>query len=284
MTMPTLVYVNGVFTKAAEATISIFDRGLLFGDSIYEVIPVYDGHPYFVDAHLKRLESNLAKARIAHPEINWSSVFSELIEGNGGGDLQLYLQITRGNQGIRKHDIPAELKPSVIAYTLHTPFPSIEAKQRGLHAKLIEDTRWLRCDIKTTSLLGNILLNDEALLRNADTALLSRDGYLTEGSAANVFVVDSEGRVCTPPLDNFCLPGITRQITLDLLKNLSIPFYEEKIPSSSIFNAREVWITGTTKEIYPVTRINDSIIADGCGGPYWQQLNTKYQQLVRKCL
>lgn len=279
--MTGIVYINGDYCKAKEAKISVFDRGFLFGDAVYEVLPVYNGRTFFASNHLQRLESSLAHARIKIPQINWSAIFNELIKQNGSGDLQIYVQVTRGNQGIRKHDIPSELKPTIIAFTLHNPYPSFEAKQRGLHAMLVEDIRWLRCNIKTTSLLANILTNDDAVSVGANTAILSREGFLTEGSASNVFLVDAQGTIRTPLLDNLCLPGITRHITIELIKSLSLSLREEKIPSEAIFNAQEVWITSTAKEIYPVTRINDSMIGQGCGGMYWKQLNEKYQQLIK---
>ncbi|STX38440.1 D-amino acid aminotransferase [Legionella feeleii] len=279
--MTGIVYLNGDYCKTEDAKISVFDRGFLFGDAVYEVIPVYNGHTFFVNSHLQRLESSLTQARIKMPDIDWRSIFHELIKQNGSGDLQVYLQVTRGNQGLRKHDIPEGLNPTVIAFTLHTPYPSFEAKKRGLHAMLVEDIRWSRCNIKTTSLLANILTNDDAVSVGANTAILSREGFLTEGSASNIFLVDTQGTIRTPVLDNLCLPGITRQITIDLIKSLSLPLQEEKIPIESIFNAQEVWITSTTKEIYPVTRINDCIIGKGYGGMYWQQMNEHYQQLIK---
>ncbi|MFC7780624.1 D-amino acid aminotransferase [Legionella taurinensis] len=280
--MPGVVYVNGQYCLAHEASISVFDRGFLFGDAVYEVIPVYGSRPFALEKHLLRLESSLAKARIPNPPCDWVALFQELIRQNGGGDLQLYLQITRGNQGVRKHDIPAGLAPSVIAFTLHTPYPVFAEQQKGLQAKLVEDIRWQRCDIKTTSLLGNILVNDDAVSHGYHTALLIRDGFVTEGSASNLFIVDREGQVKTPPLNHSCLPGITREICLDLLRKTDIVFSEEPLPVQTVLNAREVWITSTTKELYPVTRIDETVIGNGVGGPCWRQLHERYQQLTGK--
>ncbi|WP_019216886.1 aminotransferase class IV [Legionella tunisiensis] len=185
--MTGIVYLNGNYCTTEDAKISVFDRGFLFGDAVYEVLPVYNGRTFFVNSHLQRLESSLAHARIKVPSVNWHPIFHELIKRNGSGNLQIYLQITRGNQGIRKHDIPGELNPTIVAFTLHNPYPSFEAKNQGLHAILVEDIRWSRCNIKTTSLLANILTNDDAVSVGANTAILSREGFLTEGSASNVF-------------------------------------------------------------------------------------------------
>lgn len=280
MSMAGIVYLNGDYVDATNAKISIFDRGFLFGDAVYEVIPVYQGRPFFVEQHLKRLDASLASAKIPNPNLAWTDIFKQLITLNGGGDLQLYLQITRGNQGARKHDIPEHLEPTVIAFTIHNQYASSELKAQGLRVNLVEDIRWLRCDIKTTSLLGNILLNDAAVSEGANTAILYRNGFLTEGSASNVFLVDNEGIIYTPPLNNLCLAGVTREITIKLIQSLSWRYKEEEIPIEALFKAKEVWITSTTKEIYPITYINDVMITDGRAGTYWQEIHNKYQQLI----
>jgi D-alanine transaminase len=279
--MSSIVYLNGKYVDAAEANISVFDRGFLFADAVYEVIPVYKSRPFFVERHLRRLKTSLASVKIPCPDLPWHAIFQELITQNGGGDLQIYLQITRGNQGLRKHDIPDKLQPSVILFTIHTPYAFEEQKKQGLKAHVIEDTRWLRCDIKTTALLGNVLLNDAAISQGAHTAILSRGGFITEGSASNVFLVDAEGVISTPPLDNLCLAGITRQIVIEIIQTLSWPFQEAKIPTETLLNARELWITSTTKEIYPITYINDAKVADGRAGKYWQEIHNRYQQLIQ---
>lgn len=278
--MDRIVCLNGDYVSAAEARISVFDRGVLFGDAVYEVIPVYDNLPFFLDKHLRRLKSSLAKARINYLDLDWKNIFKEVITRNGGGDLQLYLQITRGNQGIRNHDIPTSINPTYFIFTIHNIFPTLEQKRQGLRATVVEDCRWLRCDIKSTSMLANVLLNDEAVSSGSNTAILSRDGFLTEGSASNVFIVDSNDIIKTPPLDNFCLPGITREITIKLIKENNLPFSEENIPIQTIFDAREIWITSTTKGIFPVTLLNERAIATGSGGKIWEQLEKKYLHLI----
>ncbi|VEG90169.1 aminotransferase class IV [Legionella spiritensis] len=276
-----MIYINGHFYKSEDARISVFDRGLLFGDSVYEVIPVYHGQPFLVARHLHRLESSLKKAGIPAPDVDWPGLFTELIAQNDSdGDIQIYLQITRGNQGIRKHDITAGLEPTVIAFLLHNRYLTLPEKHQGISACIVEDIRWQRCDIKTTSMLGHVLVNDEAVSQGANTAILSRNDFITEGSSSNVFLVDSSGLIKTPPLGTFCLPGITREITIELIQSLRLPFSEEAIPVDALLAAREVWITSTTKEICPVTRINHQIIGEGTGGSVWQHLNNHYQQLV----
>ncbi|KTC75231.1 D-alanine-aminotransferase [Legionella birminghamensis] len=278
--MNKFVYLNGQLIPSHEAKISIFDRGFLFADSVYEVIPVYTGRPFFLEQHLKRLQSSLEQARIASPSVDWENVLSKLIERNGNGDMQLYIQVTRGNQGMRKHDIPSDLQPTVIAFTIHNNFPGPLAAE-GLHAVILEDYRWHRCDIKTTALLANVLLNDDAVRQGGDTSILCRDGFITEGSASNIFLVGKDNIIRTPPLTHYCLPGITREITLNLIHSLKWKVLEEPIPVQDVFTASELWITSTTKEIYPVTRVNRLQIGDGKGGKYWQQINTRYKELVR---
>lgn len=275
-----IAFIDGVYLPADNATISIFDRGFLFGDAIYEVLPVYKGKALFTDYHFERLFSSLEKTRIGRPDYNLTEVVQQLIEKNGSGDLQVYLQVTRGNQGLRNHDIPAFLKPTLVGFTIHNPYATYEEKEPGLRAKLIEDIRWSRCDIKATSLLGNILLNDDAVSSGYHTAILQRDGLITEGSAANVFMVDQEGRVKTPPLNHHCLPGITRKVTIELCNNLGWECQEGLFTVDELFAAREVWITSTTKGIYPVTNINGNLIADGKAGSYWRTIDPLYQELI----
>ena len=168
----------------------------------------------------------------------------------------------------------------MFAFVLNNPFPSREEKEKGLKAKLIEDIRWLRCDIKTTSLLGNILLNDDAVTSGYQTTILSRNGVITEGSTANVFVVTPDGTIKTPPLNQLCLPGVTRYITLELINQLNWSVAESEFSENELFGAQEVWITSTTKEIFPVTQINDKIIGKGVGGVYWQKIEPLYQNLI----
>jgi D-alanine transaminase len=273
-------YVNGEYCKLSDAKISIFDRGFLFGDAVYEVLPVYHGQPFFVDRHIERLNSNLNKIKIAPLSLDWHQLINRLTPENQSDNLQVYIHVTRGNQGARKHDIPAEITPSVIAFTIHNAYPTQEEKEKGLIAKLLEDNRWMRCDIKTTSLLANILLNDEAVSSGFQTSILVRDGIVTEGSTSNVFVVTKDNLIKTPDLNHFCLPGVTRQIAIELIKNLNWNFVEDKVTPAELFEAKEVWITSTTKEIFPITKINDSFINQGQVGEFWHIINKSYQQLI----
>lgn len=273
-------FVNGDYCDLAEAKISVFDRGFLFGDAIYEVLPVYDGKPFSLERHINRLYDNLKKTHINPPQWDLPTIITHLITKNGGGDMQIYLQVTRGNQGVRKHDITPNLSSSLIAFTLHNKYPTSTEQEKGLSAKLVEDIRWTRCDIKTTSLLANILVNDEALSSGYQTAILVRNGVITEGSASTIFIVTKDGTVKTSPLNNFCLPGITREIIIELIKELNWSFVENEFTVNELLNAKEVWITSTTKEIYPVTKIDTHLINGGKMGDYCQIINEHYKKLV----
>jgi D-alanine transaminase len=282
--MENWVFVNGEFCLAENARVSIFDRGFLFADSIYEVLPVYQGVPLFLSEHLRRLSRSLTAVAIPEPSMQWEELFSNLIEKNGGGNLQIYLQITRGNAGTRNHEFNTSLQPSVIAFTMHNTYPTHAQKKKGLSATLLEDIRWGRCDIKSTALIANILLNNQALTQGSNTAILTKDGNLTEGSASNVFIVDDQGIVKTPPKSHLCLPGITRDITLRLLADCDIPYVETNISNEELLNAKEVWITSTTKEIFPITLINSTTIGDGIGGPLWEKVEPAYKELITALL
>lgn len=272
------VFVNGNFVAIADASISIFDRGLLFGDSIYEVIPVYANKVYFYEQHLARLQANLDAVKIPMPKYNWQGIFQQLIESNTEGDLQIYVQITRGNQGVRKIDIPKQLEPTVIVFALHADYPTAAEKQKGVSAKLLEDNRWMHCDIKTNSLIANVLLNDAALSSGFDTSILHRNGIITEGSASNIFIV-SDGHIKTPKLSKFCLPGITRKLVLELIPKLNLQLSEIDIDIKELFTAQEVWLTSTTKEIYPITKIDDHTVGNGKAGIYWLRMHEAYQEM-----
>lgn len=275
-----IVFVNGEYVNSTDARISVFDRGLLFGDAIYEVLPVYNGQPFFIDRHLERLNSNLKKIKIPAPDYDWYELIQKLITRNHGVNMQIYLQVTRGNQGLRTHDIPSEIIPTVIAFPIHNHYPSPAEREKGFRAKLLEDFRWTRCDIKSTSLLANILLNDEAHSSGFQTTILVRNDMVTEGSTANVFIVTPDNEIRTPPLNGLCLPGITRQIAIELIADLQWRFSETEITTADLFEAQEVWIASTTKEIMPVTMINDTLINHGHMGRYCRTLNNSFSQLI----
>ncbi len=272
-----IVYLNNEFLPASQACVPVMDRGFIFGDGVYEVIPAYGGKLFRLDEHLQRLQNSLDAVRIPNPLSNagWDTMLNELIAQNEGDDQSLYLQVTRGSAK-RDHAMPDDPVPTVFAMsnTLHPV--SQEIREHGVAAIILDDIRWKRCHIKAISLLPNILLRQEALDNDAAEAILIRDGFATEGAASNLFIV-SDGTLITPPIGPFLLPGITRDLILELASANDIPLQEKNISPKELHNADEIWLTSSTKEILPVTKLDDTAVADGKPGSLYQQMLTLYQ-------
>jgi len=268
-----ICFLDGEFLPLAEARISPLDRGFLFGDGVYEVIPVYHGRLFRFDAHMARLERSLGETRIDAPydRPRWRELMEALTERRGGGDLSLYLQVTRGAPQRRDHAFPDGQRPTVfmMASPLTPPDP------RGRRVILVDDTRGSRCDIKSVSLLANVLLRQAALDAGADEAVVVRDGQVTEGAASNLFIVE-DGTVITPPNSPRLLPGITRDLILELAAGDGIPCREAAVSLAALRGADEVWLSSSTKEIIPVTHINDETVAEGRAGPVWRRMRQLY--------
>ena len=274
------VYLNGQYLPMSESQISTQDRGFLFGDGVYEVIPVYQRHPFCMEAHLTRLENSLQAVSIANPHTRqeWRTLLQTLIDQHPWEDQYLYLQVTRGVQMQRDH-LPADcLTPTVYAYT--NPLKPIAEHiiQHGIKVALLEDIRWLRCDIKAITLLPNVMLKLAAQSQDADDAILvGRDGYLSEGTASNVFVI-KDSRIITPPNSHKILPGITRMVIIDLAKSQQMSIEERPIHQQELQQADEIWLSSSTKEALPVTELDGHPIGKGQPGPVWHQLQQFYQQ------
>ena len=279
-----IVYLNGGFLPAAEARISVLDRGFLFGDGVYEVIPVYGGRPFRMEHHLGRLDQSLQGIRLANPldHERWSAILTELVARNGGGDKSLYLQVTRGVAPGRDHAFPREVQPTVFAMT--SPLTQPDASVRdGIKAVTITDIRWQHCNIKAITLLPNVLMRQQAIDAGAAEAILIRDGEATEGAASNLFIV-KDGVVCTPPHSNLVLPGITRDLVVELCQAHGIPCSERAVAEDELRHADEVWITSSTKEVVPVIRLDGIAVGNGQPGPVWQRvaaLYSEYKQAFR---
>ncbi len=276
MDVSATVYLNGEFLPAEEARVSVLDRGFIFADGVYEVIPVYNGRPLRLEHHLGRLDHSLQGIRIEpplpHPQ--WKGIIEALIRCNGGGDLSLYLQITRG-VAARDHRFPDHATPTVFAMT--SPMEAVAPQLlAGVSAITVEDIRWQLCHIKSIALLPNILLRQQAVEQGASEAILLRDGLVTEGAATNVFMVH-KGTVITPPKSNLLLPGITRDLVVELCRRHHIPCEEQAISAEQLRDADEVWLTSSTKEVLPVTRLDEVPVGSGQPGPLWRQLLTLYQ-------
>ncbi len=271
-----IVFLNGEFLPAAEAKVSVLDRGFLFGDGVYEVIPVYGGRPFRLEAHLLRLDQSLTEIRLANPLTHrrWEDVLTDLITRNGAGDQSLYLQVTRG-VAAREHAFPLHALPTVFAMSqpLLPPEPSA---QTGVKAITVEDIRWAHCHVKAITLLPNVLLHQQALDSGAAEAILVREGEITEGAASNVFMV-TRGHVVTPPKSHLLLPGITRDVVVELCTEAGIPCSESKITVDALRRADEVWLTSSNKDVVPVTHVDGLPVGNGRPGPLWAQVSDLYR-------
>ena len=277
-----LIYLNGDYLPLNEAKVSVLDRGFIFGDGVYEVIPVYAGKPLRFEHHMQRLQNSLNAIRIENPlAINeWSEIFNKLISDTDSNystmqDQSIYLHITRG-VAQRDHSFPQSTQATVFVMNniLHPVNP--ELLKTGVAAVTLDDIRWKYCDIKAIALLPNILLRQQAVDAGATEAILIRDGKMTEGAASNVFIV-SDGIIKTPPKNKNLLPGITRDLVVEIAMENNMPIEEVTITEKEFLNAEEIWLTSSTKEILPVTTINQQSVNTGKPGPVWQDMHQKYQ-------
>ncbi len=281
-----IVYLNGEFLPAEQATVSVLDRGFVFGDGIYEVIPAYGGHLFRLDEHLARLAESLQAVRIDNPLSlpQWRDVIAELVTKNGGGDLSVYLQVTRG-VAVRDHAFPVDVPVTLFLMTSPLKAVANEVYTDGVTAITAEDIRWKYCHIKSISLLGNVMLRQQALDEGAAEAILVRDGKVTEGAASNVFMV-SDGMLVTPPKSDYLLPGITRDLILELAGRAGIAFREADFTPQELSGADEIWLTSSTREILPVAKLNGLPVGSGKPGALWLSMITlyqKYKQEIRAC-
>lgn len=277
-------YVNGEFVALENARVSVLDRGFLFADSVYEVIPVYAGHCFALDAHIARLARSLALLGIDNPHdaAGWQALIERLIEANGGGDLAVYLQVSRGAAERRDHRIPDAIEPTVVGFCQTRAAPDPATLRDGIAAVTRTDTRWTYCTIKSTSLLANVLAADAARAEGAAEAIMVRDGEVLEGTSSNVFAV-LDGCLVTPALRDTILPGITRRLILDLARRDAIEHAEvDTLAADALERASEIWITSSTREIFPVTRLNGSAVGDGRPGPVWTRMRACLQAMAHE--
>lgn len=277
------VFLNGEFMPASEARISPLDRGFIFGDGIYEVIPAYGRRPFRLAEHLERLRHSLDGVRMASPYSaeRWGEILRELVERHPEDDQSIYLQVTRG-VAKRDHAFPADVRPTVFAMTSPLVPVADEIRRDGVKAITLEDIRWEYCHLKTTSLLPNVLLRQQALDQSATEAILVRRGEVTEGAASNLFVV-LDGVLVTPPKGPRLLPGITRDLILELATRNSIASREATLQAGDLVRAQEIWLTSSTREILPVTRLDDRAVGDGRPGALWTRMIALYQDYKRDC-
>src|SRR5215469_13816777 len=274
-----LCYLNGAYLPLAEARISPLDRGFLYADGVYEVMPVYAGRPFRFGAHLARLEHSLAGIRMADPHTpaEWRTILGSLIERNGGGDQYVYWQVTRGAQHGRNHAPLPDIPRTVFAFCAPWPTAAPAALEQGVSCVTANDTRWARCDIKSVALLPNVLLRQLSVEAEAAETILLREGELTEASASAVHVVLG-GEVLVPPNSHRILPGTTRSVVEELATRAGMLWRVAPISEAQLRAADEVWISGATREVLPVTRLDGHAVGGGRPGPLWRRVYAELQR------
>lgn len=279
--MSDIVYLNGEFMPLENARIPVLDRGFIFGDGVYEVIPVYSGHPFRLQEHLRRFKRSHDEIRLAYPltDIEWTRLVKDLIARNAGEDQSIYIQVTRG-VARRDHAFPKDAKPTVFAMSSPLSTPAREAIENGVAAISTVDYRWLRCDVKSTSLLGNCLLRQMAADAGAVEVVMFRDGSLTEGSSSNVFVVKN-GTILAPPKNNLVLPGITYDVVLELAQANALAHEVRPVPEAEARSADEIWVTSSTKEVLAVTTLDGKPVGSGKPGAVFRRMHNLYQDFKR---
>ena len=281
-----IAYLNGVFLPLDQAHVSVMDRGFLFGDGVYEVIPVYGGKLFRLGQHLRRLQNSLDAIRIGNPldEDGWEAILGRLVELNEGVDQTVYLQVTRGVAPRRDHAFPVDSRPTVFAMCTPCLATRDIDNEPGVSAITIEDIRWQHCNIKAITLLPNILLRQRAIDADTAEAILLRNGYAIEGAASNIFVV-MDGTLITPPNSAALLPGVTRDLVLELAQANGIPSREVDIAVEQLAEADEIWLTSSTREISPVVRLDNRTVGNGRSGMLWNRmirLFQHYKEAVRQ--
>ena len=277
----TIAYLNGDYMPLEETRISPMDRGFLFGDGIYEVIPSYDGKMVGFGPHISRMQNGLAaiEIKLGWNDQQWRELCVSLLEKNGNGNLGIYLHVTRGADTKRHHAYPEGVEPTVFAYAFEIPPPPVPDRDqiKPYNCATGSDMRWDRCNIKSISLLGNVMHYQQGHSKGAAEILLYNDkNELTECGACNAYIVKN-GVVATPPLDNQILPGITRLVLLGVLQaDGSIPVEERVITMDEVWDADEVWISSSSKEVVPVVKLDGKLVGDGKPGPVWEKAAKLY--------
>jgi len=271
-------FLNGEYLPLEGCRVSVLDRGFIYGDGVYELLPVYKNNAFYLTQHLERLQRSMAEIKVESPYDNseWQALINNLIQQSEHDDLAIYIQITRG-VAPRDHVFPSATQATVFAMANPLPIIPSEYLKNGVELITSNDIRWQRCDIKTISLLANILAKQEAAEASAVEAIMIRDDHALEGSASNLFLV-RDGVVYTHPKDNLILPGITRDFVLELLDEIGIECKQQHIPKDWLYSADELWITSSSKEVLAATKIDQKIVADGRPGEVWRKTYNLYQQ------
>ena len=282
MTNTEAVYLNGNYSPKNQTSLSILDRGFLFGDGVYELIPIYNKHIFYVENHLSRLKSSLELINIDPSVVDddaFIKIIKSLIKLNNYVNHYIYIHISRGVDKKRNHIYSKECEPTVLIMGEdYKPFDK-DTIEQGKKAIIEEDYRWLKSNIKSTSLLANVLIKNKACNDDAYEALLLRDEYLTEGSASNVFIVD-HGVIKTPKLSNKLLPGITRKFLTDLINQNKLDFEECDISKDLLLSSDEIFCSSSTNPVVPITRVDNNIISNKAG-PVSMTLYENTQKFIK---
>lgn len=273
-----MIYLNGRFVAIEDASISVLDRGFIFGDGVYELVPVYSRKPFRLGEHLQRLQHSLDAIRLANPhsDAEWRDLIAQVVAQQSFDDQSVYLHITRG-VAKRDHAFPAaDTPPTVLMMANPLVTPSTEQIENGVAAVTAVDNRWLRCDIKATSLLSNVLLRQLAVDAGAAETILLRGGFMTEGAASNIFVVKDE-IIFAPPKNSLMLPGITYDVVVELAAQNAVECRIGAVPERLLRNADEIWQTSSTREVLAVTTLDGEPVGDGRPGLLGQRMLEWYQ-------
>ena len=279
-----MIYLNGQFMPIEDARIPVLDRGFIFGDGVYEVIPVYSRHAFRLKEHLRRLQASLDAIRLPNPHDapEWTGLVRRLIELNEPEDQSLYLHVTRG-VAKRDHAFPKGVPPTVFLMSNPLVIPPRVQVDQGVCAITASDNRWLRCDIKAIALLPNVLLRQQAVDAGCVETILIRDGTMTEGAASNIFVL-SDGVLLAPPKNHLMLPGITYDVILELAAADGIRHEVREVPDHELRNAEEVWLTSSTREVLAITQLDGKAIGGGKPGPLFRRMYTLYQEYKNRVM
>ena len=277
-----VVYLNGNFVPLSQASVSVLDRGFIFGDGIYEVVPLYFQKPFRMNEHLDRLERSLAKIEMAAPlaRHEWPGLIDALLAKQPKRDCAMvYIQVTRG-VAKRDHAFPnPAVKPTLFMMVAPMAPPPQKVREQGVRAASIEDVRWLLCDIKSTSLLGNVLAKQAAVKAGVDEVIQFRDGMMTEGAACNVWIVE-QGKVIGAPKDNKVLEGIRYGLFQELCEHCGIEFVLEPVERARVANAQELMVSSATREVLPVVELDGKPIGSGVPGPIYARLRQAYDERI----
>jgi len=279
-----MVFLNGKFLPIEQAMVPVLDRGFIFGDGVYELVPVYSRVPFRIDEHLRRLERSLAEVRIRNPysAAQWKEIITRLIAEQPFEDQGIYFQVTRG-VAKRDHAFPKDVEPTVFIMSNPLVNPARELVEKGAAALSAVDNRWLRCDIKSISLIGNCLLRQISADAGAAETIMFRDGSLTEASASNVFIV-KDGVIRSPAKSNLILPGITYDVVVELARSAAMPLEFGEISEAEVRAADEVWITSSSKEVLAIVQLDGRPIGDGRPGPAFRRMYQLYQEFKQRVM